>query len=148
MPQTVRSFGYVINSNGFNCKPRGCLLLLLTSIFTLSITIIALPTKADNLPIQVGDCSDTIIKSVETRLMNTPGSGSAVSFENGGYQVDYDTVPAIEQSKPGDPVRICLVSIPRDCPKGDNRGRVYQTTNLRTHQSWTLGNSEHVCGGA
>jgi hypothetical protein len=41
-----------------------------------------------------------------------------------------------------------LVSIPRHCPKGDNRGRVYRTTNLRTHKSWKLPDSEHMCGGA
>src|SRR5262249_49811619 len=103
---------------------------------------------------QVGDCVSTMIKSVETRLVDgqtnerIPGSGSAVSFENDGYQVSYDTVPAIEHSKAGDPARMCLVSIPTDCPKGDIRGRVYRTTNLRTHQSWTLPDSQHMCGGA
>ena len=71
-----------------------------------------------------------------------------MSFKNGGYQVSYDTVPAIEQSKAGDPARMCLVSIPGGCPNGDDRGRVYRTTNLRTHQSWKLMNSEHMCGGA
>jgi hypothetical protein len=76
------------------------------------------------------------------------GSGSAVSFDNGGYQVSYDTVPAIEHSKTGDPVRMCLVSIPRHCPKGDDRGRVYRITNLRTHKGWKLPDSEHMCGGA
>ena len=57
-------------------------------------------------------------------------------------------VAAIEQSKKGDPVRMCLVSIPHPCPKGDDRGRVYKTTNLRTHKSWSLPDSEHMCGGA
>jgi hypothetical protein len=71
-----------------------------------------------------------------------------VSFENGGYQVSYDTVPAIEYSKVGDPVRMCLVSIPKNCPKGADRGRVYRTTNLRMHKSWKLMDSEHMCGGA
>ena len=88
------------------------------------------------------------IKSVETRLENAPDSGSAVSFRNGGYQVSYDTVPAIVHSKAGDPVRMCLVSIPKHCPKGDHRGKVYRTTNLRTHKSWKLMDSEHMCGGA
>ena len=31
---------------------------------------------------------------------------------------------------------MCLVSIPPHCPKGDNRGLVYTTTNLRTLESW------------
>jgi hypothetical protein len=91
---------------------------------------------------------ENAIKSIGTRPEGTPGSGSAVSFENGGDQVSYDTVPAIEHSKTGDPARMCLVSIPRHCPKGDNRGRIYRTTNLRTHQTWKLPDSEHMCGGA
>ncbi|MGO9674835.1 MAG: hypothetical protein ACLPSF_11840 [Methylocella sp.] len=96
----------------------------------------------------------TAIKSVETRLVdgstNKPmlDSGSAVSFANGGYQVSYDAIPAIVHSKQGDPVSMCLVSIPRHCPKGDDRGRIYRTTNLRTHKSWTLRDAEHMCGGA
>jgi hypothetical protein len=89
----------------------------------------------------------TAITKVGTRL-DTPGSGSALSFENGGGQVGYDTVPAIDHSRAGDPVRMCLVSIPRHCPKGDDRGRVYRTTNFRTHQTWTMADSAHMCGGA
>ena len=112
------------------------------------------PARAGELPKRVGACVKTTIKSIETRLVDgstnkpIPGSGSAVNFENGGYQVSYDTVPAIEHSKAGDPVRTCLVSIPSNCPKGDDRGRMYRTTNLRTHKSWTLRDSEHMCGGA
>ena len=60
----------------------------------------------------------------------------------------YDTVAAIIKSRPGDPVKMCLVSIPRGCPPGDNRGRMYKTTNLRTHGVWTLPDAEHRCGGA
>ena len=74
------------------------------------------PARAGDLPKRVGECVKTTIKSIETRLVDgstnkpIPGSGSAVNFENGGYQVSYDTVPAIEHSKAGDPVRMCLVS--------------------------------------
>jgi hypothetical protein len=106
------------------------------------------PAGAGGLPERVGACANTRIKAIGTRLEGMPDSGSAVSFANGGDQVSYDTVPAIVHSKAGDPVRMCLVSIPRHCPKGDNRGRVYRTTNLRTHKSWKLPDSEHMCGGA
>jgi hypothetical protein len=109
---------------------------------------------AAGLPAQVGQCSETKISKIEQRLQDTttgrsvPGSGSAVNFANRGYQVSYDEVPAIRHSRRGDRVRICLVKLPEDCPKGDNRGRVYTTTNLRTNESWTLPDSEHGCGGA
>lgn len=123
--------------------------------FAVCVVTLALasPSFADSLPNRIGQCAATRVKLVETRLMDgsnrpVPGSGSAIVFANGGYQVSYDTVPEIEASRPGDPVRICLVSIPEGCPPGDARGREYQTTNLRTKGSWTLPDSEHSCGGA
>ena len=61
---------------------------------------------------------------------------NAISYANGGGQVSYDTIPEIHRSRVGDPVRLCLVSIPEDCPPGDDRGKVYSATNLRTGESW------------
>jgi hypothetical protein len=122
--------------------------------FVAATWFVCAAAAAEPLPARVGDCSTTTVKRVESRLMNsesgqmTPGSGSAIVFANGGYQVSYEQEAAVDRSRPGDPVRICLVSIPKDCPPGDNRGRVYKTTNLRTHGSWTLPDAEHMCGGA
>lgn len=113
------------------------------------------PRNNEPLPTKVGACARTTIKSIGTRLtdgrsgMATPGSGSAVSFANGGYQVSYETLPMIEQaSMVGDTIRICLISIPQNCPTGDDRGRVYRTTNLRTQETWELPDAQHMCGGA
>jgi len=106
------------------------------------------PAFAQGLPTRVGQCSTTRVKQVTTRLENTPGSGSAIEFVNGGSQVSYDQVAAVDRSRPGDPVRMCLVSIPKHCPPGDDRGRIYKTTNLRTRGSWSLPDSQHMCGGA
>ncbi len=120
----------------------------------VALAALAAPAHAAGLPTRVGQCVRTTVKSVETRLVdgstNQPvaGSGSAVSFVNGGYQVSYDQSPSVDSSRPGDPVTMCLVSIPRDCPPGDDRGREYRTTNLRTQKSWRLPDSEHSCGGA
>lgn len=123
--------------------------------FIAATLFVAAPAfAAESLPTRVGDCVATTITAVETRLQDdgthepVPGSGSAVRFANGGYQVSYDTVPEIEESKKGDKVRMCLVSAPQDCPKGDERGKIYRTTNLRTKKSWKLPDSEHICGGA
>jgi hypothetical protein len=57
-------------------------------------------------------------------------------------------VPEAESSKPRDPVKLCLISIPKNCPPGDNRGKVYTATNLRTKKTFTLPDSQHSCGGA
>ena len=89
-----------------------------------------------------------MVRRLETRLIDGEGkpiadSGSAIVLVNGGYQVSYEKVPALDASRPGDGVRICLVSVPKDCPKGDHRGKIYKTTNLRTHGDWTLPDAEH-----
>ncbi|HYA72556.1 MAG TPA: hypothetical protein VEF36_05315, partial [Roseiarcus sp.] len=77
----------------------------------------ATPSFAESLPKRVGQCATTKVQRVETRLVDgsgqpVKGSGSAVEFVNGGYQVSYDTVAEVEASRPGDEVKICLVSIP------------------------------------
>ena len=105
---------------------------------------------AGHLPLDIQER----IKEITTRLVNAvtgariPGSGSAVSFRNGGYQVSYNDEEEISRSRVGDRVRMCLVTIPEGCPRGDTRGFRYTTTNLRTRDQWTLPDSPHSCGGA
>ncbi len=124
------------------------------ALIALALPFATPALAADALPTKVGDCVATTITAIETRLQDdmthepVPGSGSAVRFANGGYQVSYDTIPEIDESKQGDKARMCLVSTPQGCPKGDERGKIYRTTNLRTKKSWKLPNSEHNCGGA
>jgi hypothetical protein len=128
-------------------------LIIAAAALTL-VGALAVPAAAAGLPTKVGQCVDTTVKSVGNRLEDgatnkpVPGSGSAISFANGGYQVSYDQMPAVDSSRPGDAIRLCLAAIPQGCPPGDNRGREYKTTNLRTHRSWRLLDSEHSCGGA
>ncbi len=100
------------------------------------------------LPSAVGQCAETSVLDVETRLENTPGSGSAIKYANGGYQVSYDQVPAIDSSQPGDRIQLCLASVPQNCPPGDDRGKVYHAVNRRTGDEWDAPDSEHSCGGA
>ena len=104
--------------------------------------------QGGRLPQRVGECSDTTVQWIGTRLEGIPDSGSAIEYANGGTQVSYEMIPGIEQSQVGDSVRLCLESIPADCPPGDDRGRIYRAANLRTHQSWRAMDSEHSCGGA
>jgi hypothetical protein len=111
-------------------------------------------SRAQGMPTITGTRVQSSIRDVTNRLVDgrtkrrMPGSGSALLFANGGWQVSYDQVPAVDRSRAGDPVRICLVFIPPNCPPGDNRGRIYATTNLRTGQSWALPDASHRCGGA
>ena len=59
----------------------------------------------------------------------TPGSGSAIEFANGGYQVSYDQIAAVDRSRPGEPVKICLVSMPTAArPATPGGGRTMRPT--------------------
>jgi hypothetical protein len=117
--------------------------------------LVTQPSIARNsLPSRIGDCARTRISAIGHRLEDgvtrepVADSGSAVTFANRLSQVSYEELAEVHHSRRGDPVLICLVFIPRDCPRGDNRGKTYTTTNLRTVESWTLPDSEHSCGGA
>ncbi len=108
------------------------------------------------LPISVGQYAITEITEISTRFggelkrpENEPdSSGSAVTYANKGYQVSYDFIQALADSRVGDTVLLRLASVPRNCPPGDNRGRIYSATNLRTGGSWLLPDAQHSCGGA
>jgi hypothetical protein len=120
-------------------------LFLASAIFVLSSSA---AMAADALPLKPGECEMTSVKQVTTRLEGMPGSGSAIEYTDTGYQVAYEQIPGIDNSKAGDPIKLCLISIPQHCPPGDNRGRQYKATNLRTHESWQAADAEHMCGGA
>ncbi|MBN9217438.1 MAG: hypothetical protein J0I79_05745 [Mesorhizobium sp.] len=110
--------------------------------------------RDDPLPSAIGQCASTHIKTLTARLGDdpletaTPDAGSAATFTNGGGAVSYDREPGLVASKVGEPVVMCLISIPRDCPKDDDRGRVYYSIDLVAKGSWTLPDSQHMCGGA
>ena len=109
-------------------------------------------TPSARIPTRIGGCSRTYITGTATRfgdpLNTTAENGTVVNYQNGGTQTSYDRVPEIVQSRVGDQVLMCLVKLPQGCPKGDVRGKIYTTTNLRTQGSWTLSDSQHMCGGA
>lgn len=109
-----------------------------------------------SMPRKVGACAEATITSIGTRFSDKlekpkkgePDSGTHVELSNGVFGVSYEYVDAVAQSRIGDRVKTCLASVPKGCPKGDNRGKIYETTNLRTQGSWSLPDSQHMCGGA
>ena len=113
------------------------------------------PKPADQpLPASIGKCGFTHIRTLTTRLGDDPletappEGGSAATFTNGGAAVSYDREPGLASSKVGDPVIMCLIVIPRDCPKSDLRGKVYYSVDLVGKGIWALPDAEHLCGGA
>jgi hypothetical protein len=121
--------------------------LIGATLFALSTVAPVHQGNADPLPTEIGACSETTISDIGYRL-GDPGSGSAISYANGGVQISYDTIPEIHRSRIGDTVKLCLVSLPEDCPPGDDRGKIYSATNLRTGETWEAPDSQHSCGGA
>ena len=107
------------------------------------------------LPTTVGQCADTTITSITDRFgadltPSKKGSekGTFIRFSNSGFQVSLVKERSIVRSQVFDKVNMCLVEIPKGCPAGDNRGRLYKTTNLRTGESWSLPNDIRSCSGA
>lgn len=103
---------------------------------------------AEALPAKVGDCVETQVEFVGTRLSEVADSGTAIEFTNGLSLVSYDQIPAAAESKEGDKVKACLEALPKNCPVGDERGKVYRVENLRTGKSFSMSDSAHACGGA
>jgi hypothetical protein len=137
----------------------------------LALCLLATPACAKPYTVKVNPpkCETTIIEKVisadeacrkgEIGPPNRPQDGDlfscysagsgGISYVNGKGQVGaYAYVPAMEHSRPGDQVRLCLVSFLADCPFGDDRGKVYTAVNLRTHGRWRKPNGSHICGGA
>jgi len=121
------------------------------SIFLTAILTAAAAYSQDaTVPRQVGTCVVTTIVDITGVYGNPhPGpEGAIVNYANRVAGVSFARAFEIEHSAIGDPVRLCLVAMGRDCPRGDPRGRIYRATNLRTKGSWQLGNSMHACNGA
>jgi hypothetical protein len=104
---------------------------------------------ASPLPSTLGECTETTIAELGINAMGAPGGGSTIRYENGGNQISFYKLDELETARVGDPVRICLVFQARNCQPGDERGRVYKATNLRTDLSWEAPDSLlHDCAGA
>ena len=128
------------------------------SSYRLSIVANGEASMVSGVPERVGTCSRTKIKAIGTRLHDrqmivppknyTENEGTTIQYDNGGFQVSYEFNPDVAASRIGDQVIFCLVSIPKNCPPGDDRGKVYSATNLRNLRSWIMPATQHSCGGA
>lgn len=99
---------------------------------------------------KIGACYDARITGVSNRFGGKPSrdAGTSVSLDNRLNLVDYTYVPEAARSRIGDKVEACVHDLPKDCPADDLRGIGYRITNLRTRQSWVMGDRQHMCRGA
>lgn len=118
----------------------------------LPLVLLGTSAAAETAPPVLGlvDCVETTIASIGARLEGDEAfeSGTGVLYANGLTGVSYDRIKDLIRSEIGDPVRLCLVSVPEGCPPGDDRGKVYAAQNLRNGGTWELMDSQHMCGGA
>lgn len=102
----------------------------------------------------VGQCFNTQVRQVTFRLFDEAvrrpvfGSGSKILFADGHENVEYDQVAVMDASRPGDPARLCVRSLPTGCPAGDSRGITYFVEDIRTGKRWESSDSPHPCDGA
>jgi hypothetical protein len=136
--------------------------LVLPALQAEADTNYAAIAKGGKWPAAGHTCVDSKVTQVGYRLDGTPGSGSAVSFAaNLGVSgirnaragiVSYDTIPVAAREHPGDPVQVCLLTIPKAdqyCnPKTDSRGREYRVFDYKQGKAYAGANAEHTCGGA
>lgn len=130
-------------------NPMIRILVVAAAAAVLAIPLSARPAE----PRKVGQCVNTTVSKVGTRLQDSrgnpvPGSGTSISFANGVGLVSYDTEKSAEASRVGDRVTLCLYAIPSGCPPGDTRGRTYTVSNKKTKKKFSMLNSQHSCGGA
>ena len=126
-----------------------------TTLVALALVVAATGAEAAS-PAKVGTCAATNIKAIGTRFEDKLAKPkkddidqcTSIALANETYGVSYSFEEPVYNSRVGDKVLTFLVQAPKDCPKGDDRGKVYTTTNLRTLQFWTLSDSQHNCGGA
>ncbi len=105
------------------------------------------------IPSAPGQCMQTRIATITTRFgdpidYDNADQGTAVTFRGDLSQVSYDREEALAAAKVGDRVVLCLMNIPHDCPKGDERGRLYLGYDVDARVQWVLPDSQHLCGGA
>lgn len=124
------------------------ILAVALAVAALTSTLSGPVFAAANVPTKVGQCVATTIKEKFSRLEGVPDSGSGIQYANGIVGVSYDIIKPITKAKVGDKVTLCLTSIPKGCPPGDDRGKTYSAVDLRTKGKWALPDAEHMCGGA
>lgn len=113
---------------------------------------------AELVPQQVGQCTLTTISDLGYKLETNDDRGRVqtildpsrdeVRYVDGIEQYSMTKLAGLKGARKGDPVKLCLTEVPDECPPGDDRGKVFKATDLKTGKSWEAMNSEHDCGGA
>lgn len=122
----------------------------------------AKPVEAPQLPTPIAECIETEIAGKFFRLwdLNDPempveedaiGKEIVLKLPDGMFLYTEhigDRFLASDNFAVGNPVQLCLVSLPTDCTPGDDRGKEYSLLDRRTGFGGVYVDAWHVCGGA
>lgn len=136
--------------------------VLLPIFGTGIIVIITIPSSAAPPPKSVGSCTDSFVQSKKFRMVPSPGDPDysrnsndfgkevAIRLTNriGIYSGDGDDFILSTNFATGHKVKVCLESLPQNCPPGDNRGKRYSFYDYLTGARVVGADSWHMCGGA
>jgi hypothetical protein len=125
-------------------------------VFTSTPSFAALPPKL------VGTCADSFVQAKRFRMVPSPGDpdyqrtsddfGKEVNIGLtngiGIYAGDGDSFMLSSNFASGHKIKVCLESLPQNCPPGDNRGKKYSFYDYRTGTRVVGYDSWHLCGGA
>jgi hypothetical protein len=134
-----------------------CLALSFAALALLGCDSANLPVKRHERFPSIGTCYDTKVKRTggrfhwnDTPPLITDGNDDdiAVEYVDGQYMMQWGFNFRVSQWRKGDPVRLCVIGLPENCPPGDDRGVEYRARNNRTGESWVGFDSAHLCGGA
>lgn len=93
----------------------------------------------------VGDCVRTRVEAIGP----LPGGSSPVIRYRDGVLQSFDGgMLGQAETRPGDPIQLCLVAFTRDCGvvfADEQPGRTYATGNLRTGAAWTSPDIRSSC---
>ncbi len=92
----------------------------------------------------IGDCVHTRIESIGP----LPGGAPVIRYTDGVMQEYESDMLGQVETRPGDPIRLCLVAFTRDCGavfEDEQPGRTYATGNLRTGAAWTSPDIRSSC---
>ena len=132
--------------------------LLVSGLLVLACS----PSNAAPPPKSIGTCADSFVQSKRFRMVPSPGDPDYtrtsddfgkevfISLTNGTgiYSGDGDDFILSSNFAAGHKVKVCLESLPENCPPGDNRGKGYSFYDYLTGARVTGVDSWHMCGGA
>lgn len=92
-----------------------------------------------HLPVPVGTCLRTRV--VEARL--GPDASALLRYSNGIVQIS--DAQGVTETRPGDPIKLCLVARTQECGDDAAPGRTFAAGNLRTGAAWTSADARMGC---